>query len=260
MLAACRLGYNWLMRIDVAFLPSLLRHPERNVCVVIDVLRASSTLVTLIAHGVPKVTVVAAIEDAFALRNSFPAGEEPVVCGEVGGLPPQGFDYGNSPLEFSQLDLSGRSAVLFTSNGTKALVHAASAPVVFAGALLNQTAVTDAALKAARGRALDITFVCSGTELGTAYCLEDAFCAGALVARCLSFTGPGTALSDGAETVLRLFHAFSGDASKAFAVAEHGHLLGTSGLEADVKFCAREDVYPVVPRVERRDGRVVVFA
>jgi len=59
------------MRIDVAFLPSLLRHPERNVCVVIDVLRASSTLVTLIAHGVPKVTVVAAIEEGRALFDNI---------------------------------------------------------------------------------------------------------------------------------------------------------------------------------------------
>src|SRR5579885_499462 len=133
------------MRIETYVLPSLLKQPERHVCVVIDVLRATSTLATLIARGVREVAVVAAIAEAFALRD---AGGEAVrlLCGEVGGLPPAGFDYGNSPEEFARLDLAGRSAVLFTSNGTKALVRVAVSPAVFAGSLLNVTAAMNAAL------------------------------------------------------------------------------------------------------------------
>lgn len=247
------------MRIDVAFLPSLLRHPESNVCVVIDVLRATSSLVTLVAHGVPEVTVVPAIDQAFALREGLPAQSAPLLCGEIGGLPPEGFDYGNSAEEFSRLDLSGDNVVLFTSNGTKALVQAAAAPMVFAGAMLNRTAVSEAAIQAARSSGLDLCIVCSGTELGTAYCLEDAFCAGAVVASCLSHSGQVLGLGDGASTALRLYESFSGDAVAAFNAAEHGRLLQNIGLGPDVAFCARSDLYAVAPRVVRRDGSVIVL-
>lgn len=248
------------MRVDVAFLPSLVTRPERTVCVVVDVLRATSTLATLAGNGVREVVVVADLDRAFALRRAAEqAGvEPPLLCGEVGGLPPSGFDYGNSPAEFSRLDVGGRAVVLFTSNGTRALMHVARSPGVFAGSLLNCSASVEAALAAARPAGLNVTFVCSGTDLGTAYCLEDAFCAGALTVTLLDRAVEPVQLGDGAQTALRLCRSFDGNALAAFAAAEHGALLPRIGLAADVDFCARQDLYAVAPQAQRRDGRVVV--
>ncbi len=250
------------MRIDVAFLPSLLLRPERTACIVIDVLRATSTLVTLTARGVASVTVVPELDQAFALKlaaeGARSGGPVPLLCGEVRGLPPEGFDYGNSAEEFSRVELSGRQIVLYTSNGTRALVHASAAPAVFVGALLNRTAVAETAVGLARERELDLTMICSGIDLGRAYCLEDAFCAGAIVASCFRAGGPPMTLGDGAQTALRLYQSFAGDARAAFAAAEHGSLLATIGLGADLDFCAKQDIYPIAPRVERQNGRVMV--
>lgn len=223
----------------------------------IDVLRATSTLVTLAARGVADVTVVAQIEQGFALRRAAAAAA--LLCGEVGGLPPEGFDYGNSPVEFSGLELGGRRAILFTSNGTKALVQAVDAAHTFVGALLNRSAVAAAAIERARAGSHDLVLVCSGTDLGTSYCLEDAFCAGALAGAIVERV-PDATLGDGAETALRLFRSFGGDCRAAFEAAEHGRLLARIGLAADLDFCAETDRYAVAPRVRRRDGLVVVSA
>jgi 2-phosphosulfolactate phosphatase len=246
------------MRLDAAFLPQLLTRPERSVCIVIDVLRATSTLVTLASRGVAEVVVVPEIEQAFDLRRAA-ADQPPLLCGEVGGLPPEGFDYGNSPVEFAELDLRARRAILFTSNGTKALVQTAAAAAIFAGALLNRSTVAEAALRAAIAGGHDLMLVCSGTDLGTSYCLEDAFCAGAL-AEAIVALAPGVQLGDGAETTLRLCRSFGGDARIAFETAEHGRTLARIGLAADLDFCAQTDRYAIAPRVRRRDALVVVSA
>src|SRR5438067_8213769 len=114
-----------MMRISVAFVPALARQAEGSVCIVIDVLRASSTLVTMFDRGC---RVVVVTPDVASARAGI-AGDR-LLCGEQGGLPPDGFDYGNSPAEFDRLDLADREAVFCTSNGTVALCAVASAPVV----------------------------------------------------------------------------------------------------------------------------------
>jgi 2-phosphosulfolactate phosphatase len=247
------------MQIETFFLPTLVDEPERYVCVVIDVLRATSTLTTLAVGGVAEVAVVSRIDEAFAL--SAEAGDDPpLICGEVGGLPPEGFDFGNSPAEFAKAPIAGRRAVLFTSNGTKALVRCAGAGATYVGSLLNRTAVLSAALERARRDNLDLALVCSGEKLGSAYCLEDAFCAGAMVAACRELAGDSIELTDAAETVLRLYRSFDCDPAAAFATAKHGKALSQMGLGDDAAFCARLDVFDVAPVVERDGNRVVVRA
>jgi 2-phosphosulfolactate phosphatase len=249
------------MRVDVAFLPTLVRRPERTVCVVIDVLRATSTIATLFARGVSEIVAVAEIERAFALRDEArAAGEDvPLLCGELGGLPPAGFDFGNSPVEFSTMDLAGRRVVLFTSNGTKALVSVAASSGVWTGSLLNRAAVVRAATAAAESLGVDVTFVCSGIEFGTAFSLEDAFCAGALVEAYLSSdVSQDATLGDSAETALRLYRSFAGDARAAFEAAEHGRTLQRIGLADDLNFCAAVERYTAVPRALPQGDTVVL--
>ena len=126
------------MRLDVAFLPRLLRRPESSVCLLIDVLRASSSIVTLFARGAEEVVVAGSTAAARRIAAAEPG--RYLLCGEVFGLAPPGFDYGNSPSEFAELDMRGRRIILSTTNGTKALRRLAASPVVIVGALLNATA------------------------------------------------------------------------------------------------------------------------
>ncbi|MCH7484370.1 MAG: 2-phosphosulfolactate phosphatase [Chloroflexi bacterium] len=163
-------------RIDVALLPGQKFDAARSVCVVVDVLRASSSIVTLLERGCSSVVAAPTTDRARHLRTGLP---DHLLCGEERGLPPHGFDYGNSPSEFSRLDLSGRSAILATSNGTRVLAAiAADSPAVLVGALLNRTAVARAAIDIARQRGLGVTVVCSAAHGGGTFVLEDALGAG----------------------------------------------------------------------------------
>ncbi|MBI1886700.1 MAG: 2-phosphosulfolactate phosphatase [Chloroflexi bacterium] len=239
------------MRIDVALLPAQGEEHRSGVCVVVDVLRASSTIVTLFARGAGRVLPAASIEEARRLKEELP---DYLLCGELDGPAPEGFDYGNSPSEFAEVELSGRDAILATANGTRILNELAEAPLVLVGAFLNRSAVARAAVEAARGQGLDVTIVCSGAYSGTTFALEDALGAGAIVdaaLRLLSAPEP----TDAARFALYAFRARALDLSDALASAAHARGLAAIGLGDDVPYCARVDVFSVVPRLSRdEDG------
>lgn len=248
------------MKLDVAFLPSLLREPGRYVCVVVDVLRASSSLVVLLERGVEEVLLAASIGEARRLARERP---QYLLCGERGGLPPRGFHYGNSPAEFAGLELAGRRAILCTSNGTRALARAAAAPLVLVGALLNATAVGRAATEAAPPLAggLGVAIVCSGDEGGTAFSLEDALGAGAIVDAIVGLgrEAPRLELSDGALAALTIYRAHQGQEQTALRASSHARDLEVLGLGEDLSFCAQRDRFALVPYLQRdEEGRPVL--
>ena len=254
------------MKVDVAFLPSLFREPGRYVCVVVDVLRASSTLVVLLERGVEEVLLAGSIGEARRRAHERP---HYLLCGERGGLPPRGFRYGNSPVEFAGLELDGRRAILCTSNGTRALARAAAAPLVLVGALLNATAVGRAAVEAAAARELGVAVVCSGDEGGTAFSLEDALGAGAIVDAILGLgreapprQAPVRArleLSDGALAALTISRAHQGQEQAALRASSHARDLEALGLGENLSFCARRDAFTAVPHLQRdAEGRPVL--
>ena len=246
------------MKLEVAFLPSLLREPGRYVCVVVDVLRASSSLVVLLERGVEEVLLAGSIGEARRLARERP---NYLLCGERGGLPPRGFQYGNSPVEFAGLELAGRRAILCTSNGTRALARAAAAPLVLVGALLNATAVGRASAEAAGARGLGVAVVCSGDEGGTAFSLEDALGAGAIVDAIVGLgreTPPRRApvrarleLSDAALAALTIYRAHQGQEQAALRATSHARDLEVLGLGEDLSFCAQRDRFAVVPHLQR---------
>ena len=164
------------MRIDVALLPGLIRDTD-SVFVVVDILRASSSIVALLQRGVPAIVPAASVEQARGLRQPLP---DHLLCGEVNGLPPPGFDYGNSPVEFAALDADGRPAILATSNGTRVLNQVSEAPAVLVGALLNREAVARSVLALAREHSRNATVVCAASPGGRSIALEDALGAGAI--------------------------------------------------------------------------------
>jgi len=251
------------MKLDVAFLPSLFRQPGQHVCVVVDVLRASSSLVVLVDRGVEEVLLASSIGEARRLARERP---QYLLCGERGGLPPRGFHYGNSPVEFAALELAGRRAILCTSNGTRALARAAAAPLVLVGALLNATAVGRAATEAAAAQGLGVAVVCSGDDGGTTFSLEDALGAGAIVDAIVGLgrEAPRLELSDAALAALTLYRAHQGQEHQpeadapsveaALRASSHARDLEALGLGEDLSFCARRDAFAAVPYLQRDDG------
>jgi len=234
-------------RIDVALLPGQNFDAAHSVCVVVDVLRASSSIVTLLERGCSSVVAAPTIDNARQLKTDLP---DHLLCGEEGGLPPDGFDYGNSPSEFSHLDFGGRSAILATSNGTRVLAAiAAGSPAVLVGALLNRTAVARAAIDIARQRRLGIAVVSSAAHGGGTFVLEDALGAGAIADAALS-QDPSLQASDAARFAQEAFTVASVDIAATIRSAYHSQELVDEGLGDDVAYCARLDVSDVAPVLE----------
>ncbi len=240
-------------RVHVALLPSL--RVSRDVAVVIDVLRATTSLAAVFAGGAVEVVVCGSLR---AARDA--AGElerrraRPLLFGETRSRRPKGFDFGNSPVELSRAVLRGRTMICATTNGTRALLSAQDAEAVFVGALVNREAALRAALEEARGRTLEL--VCAGREAGSRIALEDVVTAGAFVDLALS---EGVELTDDAALALGLWRAYDGDAYAAFRDAAHGRDLEALGFGDDLRFAAQPDVFALAPRAVRRDGRLVVL-
>lgn len=268
------------MILHVAYQPREVLEPERRVCLVVDVLRATSTLVALLEAGCQDVQLEPTVADARAA-----AGSDRLLCGEEGGIRPAGFHYGNSPAEYSGLDLRGRSVTFATTNGTKALQLALRSPLVLAGCMLNGPAAAALAVREAEARGLDLQVVCAGRMNGTVFALDDAFCAGYLVGLLVDYgpfavrqgsdsapvspgdqLPPATApqpgspasahyLHDSAVAALRLFRSYRAEhptleaaALAAFHDSASGRGLIGLGLGADLAYCARPGISTVVPR------------
>jgi 2-phosphosulfolactate phosphatase len=237
------------MKISVALVPKLFRDPRQHVAAVVDVLRATSSLVAMFDRGLSRAIIPDTLRDAraLALRNFS------LLCGEAKALPIAGFDYGNSPAEFSQLALRGKSAVLWTTNGTKAIGAVAESPLVIAAALTNREAAAGRLVNEATRRKLDIAIVCAGLDRGQLFSLEDDVVAGAIVEAVREIRGD-VQMADSAWAALHLWRWYRGDAMRMFRHAAHGRALGRMGFEADLEFAARADVSSVVPVLTMEDG------
>jgi 2-phosphosulfolactate phosphatase len=219
------------VRVHVAFTPA--EAASAPLGIVVDVLRATSTIAQALASGYRRVLCTAGIEEARALRDSLGEG---ILGGERSAVRIPGFDVGASPREF--LEPRAETVIMSTTNGTRAIVAAAeSSEEVLLGSLLN----LDAVAQAARARARDTVLVCAGYE--GAFALDDAYCAGRIV-RLLDAERSDAAI--GAELVARSFPgAWEGLMARTY---------GPPGLEDDIAWCARESVLDVVPRLARMLG------
>ena len=221
-----------IRRIDVATLPAQALGTNADCYVVIDAFRATTTIATLFAGGLRSLTACARIEDAYRLK----AGTAAMLFGEVHGLPPEGFDHGNSPLEASRLDVAGRDAVLFTTNGTAALVGVAGRGDIFAGAFVNASAIAEAVCDYA-----SVVMVCAGNAGGNEFSLEDFSAAGAIVRAIVALNG-GFDICDAARAAMELSVETARDSS-------HAATLRSLDLDADIDFALQLDSATVAPRV-----------
>ena len=241
------------MKIDIAYTPALFTRPENTVVVVIDVLRATTSIAVLLARGVPAIYPASSITEAVALREQLGAA---LLCGEVEGRPPEGFDHGNSPVEFSNISLppTPLPVVMATTNGTSALLAAREAPLVLAGALVNSGAVVDAALAAAREGGLDVTFLCAGTKSRVSQ--DDVYTAAVLAARLATEAerlGMSIERTDAVGMATQVGRSYNWVAGRALRESEHGRMTTELGYGDDVTFAALADRYDVAPRLVLTD-------
>ena len=237
------------MRITVALTPKLLCEPRQHAVAVVDVLRATTSVVTMLQNGLLRAIISDNIQQARRLAlNNFS-----LLCGEVKAHPPAGFDYGNSPAEFAALSFKGKSAVLFTTNGTRAIAAAAEAPFVAAAALVNRRAVAQRLVAEAAKRKLDIAVVCAGVERGTAFSLEDTAAAGAVVEAVMEADG-AIDMTDSSWAALHLWHWYRGEPMRVFRQSKHGRALHALGYDADLVYAAQLDIYDSVPVLYDMDG------
>lgn len=202
---------------------------------VIDVLRATTVILTVLERGARSVVPVAEVEEARRLRAGLPGA---LLAGERGGFAPKGFDYGNSPVELAAADLGGRTVVLTTTNGTLAVRRAAAAASIVAASLRN----AGAAGRELAGAGGPAALVCAGTE--GRFTIEDFYCAG-LVARQLAATG--RSLSDLAWAAALLAERPVAEVVNERTCA-HVRTLLRRGLGADVPYCLAVDSSEAVPR------------
>jgi 2-phosphosulfolactate phosphatase len=216
------------MRAHVAFTPAEAATAELGI--VVDVLRATSTIAQALASGYRRVLCCADVEQARALRDSL---GDAVVGGERDAVRIEGFDVGASPREF--LEPRAEALVLSTTNGTRAILTAAErCKEVVLGSLLN----LDAVAQTARERGGDVAILCAGFK--GAFAFDDAYCAGRIVALLAAER------TDAALAAELLAGAFPSSLDGLNA-----RTYGPPGLEADIEWCARESVLDVVPRLAR---------
>ncbi|HEY8598483.1 MAG TPA: 2-phosphosulfolactate phosphatase [Thermomicrobiales bacterium] len=257
-----------MMRIQVAFLPQLAaREPAgRGICIVIDILRATTTLTTLLEYGAIGVLVA---PDAAAAREEKRRDPGALLLGEIGGLRPTDFDLGNSPRELSPANAGGRRAICHTSNGTAAIRAVAGAPAVLLGCLRNATAVAERAYALAQTDGLPVTIVCAGGSGGQVFALDDTLVAGQLVAlitAAVEQAGQVAVLDDAAIAARTLFRAAVGDAPSPVAGGWEAALRRTTagqhltaiGLAEDIPFCAQFDTTTFVPLAQATAEQVTL--
>ena len=220
------------MRIDVAFTPT--GTSEAHVAVVVDVMRATSTIAQALASGYRRVLCCREVEEARALRQEL--GADAVVGGERDAILVEGFDLGASPRDY--LEPRADTAIMTTTNGTRAILAAASScKLVLLGSLLN----LDAVAAAARAPGKDVTMVCAGFK--GAFAIDDAYCAGRIVEL---LDGERTDAAVAAVVLSRAYpNAWEGVNARTY---------GPPGLEDDLRWCTRENTLEVVPRFARMIG------
>ncbi len=230
------------MIIDVSFTPGETDPAalQDAATVVIDVVRATTTMVEALANGARAIFPTTSIEEAVKLASSL-GREDTILCGERKGIKIEGFDLGNSPSEFASERVRDKRLVMSTTNGTGAFAAVQEARRVVACAFTNLSAVAAAVADEER-----LVVQCAGRQ--DRFSLEDALCAGHLVRRVLAEGDEDAVLNDAARAALALAEGI--DPGLDFLVqTAAGRALQAIDLGADLEVCARLDRHAIVPEM-----------
>lgn len=239
------------MRLDVY--PTVLNIPPEDeladcAAVVIDVLRATSTIVAALANGAEMVIPVLSPEEALFVARRNPE-RRFLLGGERNSVLIPGFDLSNSPREYTRDRVAQRSVLFTTTNGTRALRRAEGAGVVCIAALLNLSAVVQEL--ASLGK--DVAICCAGTH--DQFSLEDTVCAGGIL-ELMTRTCGRVETNDMGYVAQELFRRFDGRLEQLLHLSRHGQNLLKLGLQEDLRICSQVGTYGVVPRLNRGQIRL----
>jgi len=207
--------------------------------VVIDVLRASSTIVTALQNGAREVIPVSSVEFAVKVSGGMFGGQT-LMGGERNTKKIEGFALGNSPLEYTKEAIEGKTIVLYTTNGTKAVVKAKFSENLFICSFLNLSAVAAHLISLNN----NVEILCSGKANN--FSMEDTICAGKLIAE-LQKLKNDIEITDSARASLALNKSFGKSISKMLNESEHGKVLIENNFKEDIKYCSKLNATDVIP-------------
>jgi len=226
------------LSIEVCLSPALFPFTHKNdnqIVVVVDVFRATTSMIAAFDHGVTEIIPVASVDEALALKQKgF------VVAGERDGKKLDFADYGNSPLEFETKDINGKTLVFTTTNGTSALKLAAENHTVFIAAFSNLKALSKHLIH----QKASVLILCAGWK--NQFSLEDTLCAGALTDLFLE-SGRFRLAGDAALAALNLWHTSFQNLTEVLGNADHANRLRNLGQEKDIAFCLQLDTSSAIP-------------
>ena len=236
------------MRIDAYFIPAEVDPAalDGSTVVVVDVVRATTTIVEALANGARVIYPTASTEDAVRLASSL-GRDDALLCGERRGEKVEGFDLGNSPREFTGAAVEGKRLVMSTTNGTRALALGQEGSRLLTCAFTNLGAVAD---RVAGEESLVV--LCAGRE--EQFSIDDALCAGHLILR-VTEAVPGTHELNDAALAARSLAVACPPTAEFLRTTAGGRALVAIGLGEDLELCAQVDRHRIVP--EMRDQAIV---
>lgn len=231
--------------VEVCFSPDLihLHDIQGKIVVVVDVFRASSTIVAALAHGICEIRTFSQLEECLAMKE-----EGYLISGERDGLTVAGFEMGNSPLAYLSGQYAGRKLAMTTTNGTQAIHHSAGALEILIGAFPNLTATA----RYIQTQEKDVLIHCAGWK--GRFNLEDSLYAGALVE---SLMNTHQAEEDGALAMRTLYGKEKNNLSQFLLQASHAKRLQNHQIISDIDFCLSIDLYDLV--VKLQNGVLINF-
>ncbi|MFI5263451.1 MAG: 2-phosphosulfolactate phosphatase [Candidatus Kapaibacterium sp.] len=237
------------MKVRVYFSPNTLDEIDLRdkTIVVIDVLRASTTITYAMNAGAREVIPVSSVDQAMKIVGNL-FSTSTILCGERGGKRIEGFKLGNSPAEYTKEAVEGKALILTTTNGAVALTKAKYARHCFVGSFVNLSAVVRTLIELPDLEETGLVIICSGRE--DDFSLEDAVCAGMILTK-LSEKIPGIELTDSARTVLSDYQSYGDDIYHTLSISDHGKYLSTIGFADDIVTASKIDSVPIVPVLEQ---------
>ncbi len=233
------------MKIDLCFTPFELDELElrdKNV-IVIDVLRSSTTIAVALSNGAREIIPVESIENAVKISGSL-FGDVTLRGGERNGKTIQGFNLGNSPLEYTEATVKGKSIIFCTTNGSVAMYKSRFAKNLAVGSFVNLARTVDF-MKEINA---DFVILCAGRANSFSnFSLEDTVCAGMMVQKLTQEKSLTVELTDSSLAAQALFKTYGRSIVKMLKNSEHGKYLGEIGFAEDLAICSAVDSVPVLP-------------
>lgn len=240
------------MKIDLLFTPGEIDYTEGiegKIGVVIDIIRTTTTIITAFKNGCTEIIPVLTADDAFNMRKKIKSNEV-LLAGAQKGEKIDGFDLGNSPLEFTENTVKKKTIILRTTNGTKTMNKISEADTILIASFMNITALINTLEEMNR----DTVIVCAGLQ--GLFSIEDTVCGGMIAEGLKKRMGKNIELSDSALAARILSIGLQEKLLKMLEDSEWGRHLASRGFKEDLKVCAGVDEVSFVPRMKK--GRIVI--